>query len=167
MYTNIGWRPASTQSPETRSTLSARCRDDTVVRWLSYAFDTAGDTGTFAWHTLHSTSPFISVAAAATGSPKTRGSNQRDEPGERREQGTLAAGWRVDHGSSRGPRRSRFGASRRRRWARRGRWRAEKCKYKYSDGISHENERGKGLSLHKSPRLLRTFTKFTGRSILT
>jgi hypothetical protein len=61
------WRPASTQSPETRSTLSARCRDDTVFRWLSYAFDTAAGTGTFAWHTLHSTSRFIIIGTNTEG----------------------------------------------------------------------------------------------------
>jgi len=131
------WRPARTQSPETRSTFSARCRDDTVLRWLSYAFDTGGGTGTFAWHTLHSTSPFIPAAAAASGSPKPRGSNQlrqktagksegnqqksrekpganRDKPGEWWELGTLASGARPHHVSSRGPRRSGFEAPRRR-----------------------------------------------------
>lgn len=64
-------RPARTQSPETRRTLSARCLDDTELRWMSYAFDTAAaaiGTCTFAWHTLHSTSPLISPTAA---SPKT------------------------------------------------------------------------------------------------
>ena len=130
------WRPARTQSPETRSTLSARCRDDTVLRWLSYALDTAAGTGTFAWHTLHSTSPFISASTTATGSPKHCGSNQlrqngrkirgksatiegksganRDEPGEWWELGTLASDARAHHVSSRGPERSRFEAPRRR-----------------------------------------------------
>jgi hypothetical protein len=63
--------------------LSARCRDETVLRWLSYALETAGGTGTFAWHTLHSTSPFISAAAAAKGSPKHRGSNQLRQNGRK------------------------------------------------------------------------------------
>jgi hypothetical protein len=45
--------------------------------------ETAGGTGTFAWHTLHSTSPFISAAAAAKGSPKHRGSNQLRQNGRK------------------------------------------------------------------------------------
>jgi hypothetical protein len=91
--------------------LSARCRDDTVLRWLSYAFDTAVGTGTIAWHTLHSTSQFITDTDAAGGSTKPCGFNLlrperrkiREENGQKSRENQERAGMNRGRGREQAP----------------------------------------------------------------
>ena len=58
------------QSPDTRSTLSARYLDDTLLRCLSYALDTllGLGTATLERQTLHSSTPFLCISSDQPGS---------------------------------------------------------------------------------------------------